>query len=137
MLALVLSCDDVPGVDAGPRTLELANDTIQLEQGVSLVEVEVRRAADGDFDPAAPEAHPGDVIRFAAADNGGHAIVFESTALAADARDWLERTGQMRSPPLITSGAAWVVTLDGAPPGDYPFLCSTHGTRGRLTVSAR
>ncbi|HSJ31841.1 MAG TPA: plastocyanin/azurin family copper-binding protein [Longimicrobiales bacterium] len=137
MLALVVSCDDAPGVDPGPRTLELANDTIRLEQGVTLVEVEVRRAADGDFDPAAIEAHTGDVVRFAATDNGGHAIVFESTALATDARDWLERTGQMRSPPLITSGSAWVVTLDGAPPGDYPFLCSTHSARGRLTVSAR
>lgn len=137
MLALVVSCGDVPGVDPGPRTLELANDTIQLEQGVTLVEVEVRRAADGDFDPGAVAAHTGDVVRFAATDNGGHAIVFESTALAADARDWLERTGQMRSPPLITSGSAWVVTLDGAPPGDYPFLCSTHSARGRLTVSAR
>ena len=137
MLALMVSCDAVPGVDTGPRTLELANDTIRLEQGVTLVEVTVRRGADGDFDPAAPVAHTGDVVRFAAADNGGHAIVFESTALAPDAREWLERTGQMRSPPLITSGSAWVVTLDGAPPGDYPFLCSTHSARGRLTVRVR
>lgn len=116
--------------------LELANDTIQLAEGVTLVDVTVRRSAEGDFDPAAVEARSGDVVRFIADDNGGHAIVFENTALGADARDYLERTGQMRSPPLIASGSSWVVTLEGAPAGDYPFRCTTHGESGRLSVTA-
>jgi plastocyanin len=116
--------------------LELANDTIQLGGDVTLVEVTVRRSAEGDFDPAAVEARGGDVVRFTADDNGGHAIVFENTALGADAHAWLERTGQMRSPPLIASGSSWVVTLDGAPGGDYPFRCTTHGESGRLSVTA-
>lgn len=135
VLVAAAACDEVPGT-GGPRVLELANDTIQLGEGVTLVEVTVRRSAEGDFDPAAVEAQSGDVVRFVAEDNGGHAIVFESTALAADAREYLERTGQMRSPPLITSGSSWVVTLDGAPAGDYPFRCTTHGESGRLVVAA-
>jgi plastocyanin len=135
VLGLIAACEAPP--DSGPRMLELANDTILLEEGVSLVDVKVRRSAEGDFDPAAVEAHTGDVVRFVADDNGGHAIVFESTALAGDVREWLERTGQLRSPPLITSGASWVVTLDGAPAGDYPFRCSTHSASGRLSVAAR
>lgn len=130
------ACDAVPGTD-GPRVLELANDTIQLADGVTLVDVIVRRSAEGDFDPAAAEASQGDVVRFVADDNGGHAIVFESTALGPEGRDYLERTGQMRSPPLITSGSSWVITLDGAPAGDYPFRCTTHGESGRLSVTAR
>lgn len=129
------ACDAVPG--SGPPVLELANDTIQLESGVSLIDITVRRSAEGDFDPAVAEAQTGDVVRFVAEDNGGHAIVFESTSLASDVREFLERTAQMRSPPLITSGASWVVTLAGAPAGDYPFRCSTHGESGRLTVAAR
>jgi plastocyanin len=136
LLAAIVACDSPPG-EEGPRVLELANDTIQLDAGVTLVDVSVRRGDAGDFDPAALSAKPGDVVRFTAADNGGHAIVFESTALAADARDYLERTGQMRSPPLIESGSSWVVTLDDAPAGDYPFRCSTHSSAGRLTISAR
>lgn len=136
VLLLVAACEAAPG-DEGPRVLELANDTIRLDAGVSLVELLVRRSAEGDFEPAAVAADTGDVVRFVADDNGGHAIVFESTALAADVRDYLERTGQMRSPPLITSGSSWVVTLAGAPAGEYPFRCSTHNASGRLSVAAR
>jgi plastocyanin len=135
MLALS-ACEAAPE-DEGPRVLELANDTIRLDVGVALLDVTVRRGTEGDFEPASVEARTGDVVRFVAADNGGHALVFESTALAADAREFLERTGQLRSPPLITSGSSWVVTLAGAPAGHYPFRCSTHSTTGRLIVGAR
>jgi plastocyanin len=136
LAVLVLAaCDKVPGV--GPQVLELANDTIRLADGVELVEIEVRRGEGGDFEPAAVSAHTGDVVRFLAEDNGGHALVFESTALTPDVREYLESTGQMRSPPLITTGSAWVVTLDGAPAGEYPFRCSTHSASGRLSVTAR
>lgn len=117
--------------------LELANDTIRLEEGASIVDVTVQRTGEGDFDPAAATAQTGDVVRFVAGDNGSHAIVFDSRALQPDAREFLERTGQMRSPPLLSSESSWVVTLEGAPAGEYPFQCSTHGQRGRLTVSAR
>lgn len=135
VVLIALACDAAPG--GGPPVLELANDTIQLGPGVSLLDVNVGRSADGDFDPAMVEAHTGDIVRFVSEDNGGHAIVFESTALAADVREFLERSAQMRSPPLITSGASWVVTLEDAPAGDYPFRCSTHGESGRLSVAAR
>src|SRR5690606_3974037 len=116
---------------------ELSHDTIRLETGTALVEVAVQRSAGGDFEPSQVSASTGDVVRFTANDNGGHAIVFDGAALSADARAWLEQTGQLRSPPLIASGSAWVITLEGAPPGEYPFRCVTHTTDGRLTVGAR
>ncbi|MGH7447731.1 MAG: cupredoxin domain-containing protein, partial [Longimicrobiales bacterium] len=121
----------------GPRVLELANDTIRLEPGVSLVDVKVRRSVEGDFDPARIEANTGDIVRFVAEDNGGHAIVFEGAALAASAREYLERSGQLRSPPFVAIGSTWVITLDGAPPGEYPFRCSTHNLAGHLTLASR
>lgn len=129
------ACDSMPG--SGPPVLELANDTIQLGSGVSVVDVDIVRSAEGEFDPRVVEADTGDIVRFIAGDNGGHAIVFESSSLSAGVRDFLERTAQMRSPPLIASGSSWVVTLEGAPAGDYPFRCSTHGETGRLNVAAR
>ena len=135
-LVAIAACEAVPGTD-GPRVIELANDTIRLEEGVTLVEIVARRSDDGDFDPASAQAQTGDVVQFTAGDNGGHAIVFESTALAADAREFMERTMQMRSPPLIEDGSSWVVTLEGAPAGEYPFRCTTHNTSGRLSVAAR
>ena len=134
--AVFAACADTPG-EEGPRVLELSHDTIRLESGVSLVDVAVRRSESGDFDPARVDAGVGDVVRFTAGDRGGHAISFEGASLGADARAWLEQTGQLRSPPLITSDAAWVITLAGAPPGDYPFRCTTHNATGHLTVSAR
>ena len=123
------------GGDDGPRVLELAHDTIRLPAGVRLIDVTVRRDERGDFDPAQVPARQGDVVRFTAADRAGHAISFEGSALAADARAYLERTGQLRGPPLITTDAAWVITLDGAPAGEYPFRCATHDVSGRLTVT--
>jgi plastocyanin len=136
LLVVIAACERAPE-DAGPRVLELAHDTILLADGVSLIDVTARREQDGDFDPATAEANTGDVVRFTAGDAGGHAIVFDGAALTEAAREYLERTGQLRSPPLIASGSAWVITLDGAPPGEYPFRCSTHNGSGRLTVAAR
>jgi plastocyanin len=131
-------CDRVglPGADAGPRVLELEHETIRLEAGQRLVQVQVRRDAAGDFHPDVVEANVGDFVRFTAADGAGHAIAFIGTGLAPAASEFLERTGQMRSPPLIAADASWVITLADAPPGDYPFHCTTHNAPGRLRVQA-
>jgi plastocyanin len=140
LLFALTACDRVPGIgggDEGPRVLELDHDTIRLEGGVRLIDVAVRRQADGDFDPAHVEARQGDVIRFTSEDRAGHAITFVGAELPADTHEFLDRTGQMRSPPFITDGASWVITLESAPPGEYPFHCTTHDVRGRLTVTAR
>ena len=61
-------------------------------------------------------------------------LPFTADALSSEQRSFLERTNQLRAPPLVEQGAAWVVSLEGAPPGAYPFHCITHGERGRLTV---
>jgi plastocyanin len=129
-------CDRVglPAGDEGPRVLELEHETIRLEAGQRLVQVQVRRDTAGDFHPDVVEASVGDYVRFTAGDGAGHAIAFVGAALAPQAREFLERTGQMRSPPLIAPDAAWVITLADAPPGDYPFHCTTHDAPGRLRV---
>ena len=139
VVILMAGCDRVRESvgDDGPRVLELSHDTIRLAQGVRLHDVAVRRTAQGDFEPATVQARVGDVIRFTADDNGGHALAFDGAALAPAARTWIEGSSQVRSPPLISRGAAWVITLDGAPAGDYPFRCTTHDVAGRLTVSAQ
>lgn len=137
-LVLLAACDRAePGSDAGPRVLELTHDTIHLEAGSRLVEVRVRRSDEGDFEPLRVQAAPGDYVRFIATDRGGHAIVFTSHGLEPDARDFLEQSGQLRSPPLITEDASWVITLVGAPTGRYPFHCTTHNAAGVLMVDDR
>ena len=53
-----------------------------------------------------------------------------------EARAFLEKTGQLRSPPLVTNGASWVITLKDAPLGTYVFRCLNHHDTGQLTVAA-
>jgi plastocyanin len=134
---LPVACDAAGDSDEGPRVLELTSDTIQLEPNVRLVQVAVRRDADGEFDPAAAEARQGDVVRFTVEDNAGHAIVFDGATLSAKPGSSWSRSSQLRGPPLIREGAAWIITLDGAPAGEYAFRCTTHDAAGRLTVVAR
>ena len=77
------------------------------------------------------------MVRFISSDAGSHAIAFDGDAMSPDARAFLERTGQLRSPPLLAAESRWVMSFEGAPPGDYPFRCPTHGVRGSIIVNAR
>lgn len=133
---LSVGCDRQ--AETGPALLELEGDTIQLEAGVRLMDVTVAMRPDGgEFDPAALQAAPGDVVRFTAGDNGLHALAFDARGLSPDAHAFLERTAQLRSPPLVAAGTQWVISLAGAPAGAYPFTCTTHGVRGSIRVGAR
>jgi plastocyanin len=136
-LSVTSACDRVAQTrEEGPRVIELDHDTIRLAAGVRLVEIRLRRDAQGDFDPAHAEAHAGDYVRFTADDRGGHAIVF-GPGLDPAVHEFLRRTEQLRSPPLIDAGASWVLTLADAPAGEYTFHCTTHASSGRLTIQPR
>lgn len=141
LLAVVLgasACDRAaPGRDDGPRVIELAHDTIRLEAGVRLHDVQVRRETGGEFHPSQVEARVGDYVRFTADDGAGHAVVFVGASLDPAARAFLDQSGQLRSPPLIARGSSWVITLEGAPAGEYPFHCTTHNVNGHLRVAAQ
>ena len=133
----LFACDNAPFVgDKKDRTLELANDTIDVPQGSDLHDVAVTTNAERkDFEPPQVQAKPGDFLRFTTGDSRTHAIVFE----VADAgiRSFLESSGQLRSPPLVTNGASWVIALKGAPPGTYNFRCLMHSDSGQLIVATK
>lgn len=123
--------------DLGPRVLQLDSARVDLPDSIRQLVVRLDRSTAADFEPANAALRTGDIVRFEAGDAGGHAIAFDGELLAPEARSWLEATGQLRSPPLVNAGNAWVITFVNAPPGEYPFGCVTHGARGVLTVSAR
>ena len=125
------------GADSGPRLLELDSSSIDLPDSVRLVIVGLDRALTSDMDPAEVEVVVGDIVRFQARDGAAHAIGFDGTGLTPEARRFLEVTGQMRSPPLVSADRAWVVSFGNAPPGDYPYTCVTHGAAGRIVVQPR
>lgn len=119
-----------------PVVLILESDTVTLPAGVRLIEIEIETTGGGEFRPNAPAARAGDVVRFVSKDTRSHAIVFDAAQLAQSALAFLEGSGQLRGPPLLSEEASWIISLEGAPPGDYPFRCLTHGATASLTVSA-
>lgn len=142
-LWLVLAAVLLPGCGrssghGGGRTIRLDSGIITLPLGAHAWTVTFTGGAGSErVDPPTTRARPGDAVRFVAGDGLTHAIVFDTTAMSADARAFLARTGQVSGPPLIAAGSEWVVSLRGAPPGDYPFHCRAHGGRGRLVVAGR
>ena len=137
LLIVAAACDRAPLIgDKKDRTLELAGDTIDVPAGVELHDVQVLTTPESkDFEPAQVEAAPGDYLRFTTRDSRTHAIVFD--VAAPQLRTFLESSGQLRSPPLVSNGASWVLALKGAPAGTYAFRCLMHGDTGQLTVAAR
>lgn len=126
------ACERLPGVGA---ELELDGETISLPAGTDVLDV-VLAAPEGRaaFQPGEVEADPGDVVRFRATALGTHAFRFDERALSPEQRAFLERTNQLSSPPLIDSTAVWIVSLEGAPPGSYPFTSTPQPARGEIVV---
>lgn len=140
--ALVCGVVLAAGCDAdesrrGPSVLELDSSRIALPDSVRLVVVRLDRAQPGEVEPLRASVRVGDIVRFEAGDGAGHAIAFDGALLTSDVREFLEQTGQLRSPPLVSEGNAWVVSLAYAPPGEYPYTCVTHNARGAITVTGR
>lgn len=79
-------------------------------------------------DPLEVTVRPGDYVQFVSADWMVHEFAFELEGLRPDARDFLERTGQDASPPLVARDARFVVSFESAPPGVYRYTLS--GSRG-------
>jgi plastocyanin len=132
LLALV-ACERSPFKRV--EQLDVGGDTITLPAGVAVHEVQVQAAANvAEFSPAQFSARSGDVIRYKALDGRTHVLQFEEGTLPAGAADLFRGKSQLRSPPLVSKGASWVVSLEGAPAGTYDFRCTTHNVAGRFTV---
>lgn len=124
LFAFLLAGCEAMGVGGG-ETVVLDSTEVSVEGAVH----DVRFAGAGATDSVAParvEAEPGDVVRFVAGDRRPHAVTFAADSLEAPLRRFLEETEQLRGPPLVSEGAAWVISLERAPAGRYPFYCRSH-----------
>jgi plastocyanin len=135
VLCFVLLAAACNGVQDGGETVVLDSAEVSVDGAVH----EVRITGVGATDTLAPprlDAEVGDVVRFVVADRRPHALAFIADSLAPQIRDYLDRTGQLRGPPLVSEGSTWVVALEDAPPGQYPFYCRSHDVYGVLRVTA-
>ncbi len=88
--------------------------------------------------PTVIQALPGDGVEFRTVDHRVHTLTFLADSLAPSLRDYLEATGQMGSPPLVSRGSRFIVRLEDAPKGRYPFETKGHGgtANGVLVVGS-
>jgi plastocyanin len=77
--------------------------------------------------PSLIQAHPGDGVEFRTEDHRVHTVTFPPDSLAPEVHSFLESTGQLGSPPLVMQGTRFILRLQDAPPGRYPFLSEGHG----------
>ena len=112
-------------------------EVVQLPEGSRRHDVKLEGVgSQTEVSPSSIAATPGDAVAFVAADAVTHSIVFHADRLDSAQVDFLESSGQMRGPPLLSEGASWIVSLNGAPAGDYLFACALHGGQGVVRVGA-
>ena len=135
-LALALGCGGQDG--SAPRdVVRLDEGEVQLPEGARRHDVRFEGVgAQSEVEPATVAANPGDAVAFTAADGITHSVTFLADRMDSTQVAFLEQGGQLRGPPLLSEGSSWVVSLSGAPAGDYLFACTLHGGQGVVRVGA-
>lgn len=117
-----------PGRDPGLDPEQEAGRALGLPAGARLHRVTLGgRGAEEHAVPRRIEAAPGDAVEFLSVDHRVHVVTFPADSLLPEARAYLERTRQAGSAPLAFRGSRFLLLLDGAPPGRYPFVSEGHG----------
>lgn len=92
------------------------------------------RGSDEHAVPTRIEASPGDGVEFQTVDHRVHTLKFLADSLTYEARAFLESTGQMASPPLVSRGARFILRLQNAPLGRYLYVSEGHGGEARGVI---
>jgi plastocyanin len=90
-----------------------------------------------ELEPARLEVEPGDVVIFETGDWRVHTLAFLRDRMSPEALDFMERTGQLESPPLVTLGSRFAVTFEDAPEAVYPFRSEGGGGAAEGVVDVR
>lgn len=131
LLLLVLcsgSCSGPP--EPGPDPEVEGAQALGLSDGARLHRVILGgRGSDEHVLPARIQAFRGDGVEFVTVDHRVHTVWFPPDSLSAQAMAFLTSTEQLESPPLLQRGSRFVLVLEDAPSGRYPFISQGHGGR--------
>lgn len=87
--------------------------------------------------PATLEVEGEAVVQFRTRDARVYGVRFLLAEMSSATRDFLSEGGQGSSPPLVEEGARFVVSLQGAPEGRYPFIIEGQGDPGQGEIRLR
>ena len=80
---------------------------------------------------------PGAWVEFVTTDSWVHEVRFELDSLGSEGFAFMNETDQAASHPMVSPDTRFLISLDGAPPGRYPFVVEGNGapTRGAVVVA--
>lgn len=131
-LIAVGSCEPPPDPDTLPDALlqeELGLTTTDRVHRVTLTGGEVEQA-----DPVMVSIEPGSHVEFVTSDWLIHEVIFEADSVTGERWEFLARTDQTASPPLLERESRYVLTFVGAPAGRYPYRIEGNGAPGRGVI---
>ncbi len=111
----------------------------EVGSGIAVDTAEIVLGGKGSIEHVVPSrvvVRTGGELVFRTVDHRVHTIAFVTDSLGPAALDFLRTTGQLRSPPLVSRGTVYRISLAGAPPGYYPFVAEGPGppVRGGLFI---
>lgn len=130
LLPLAAACDSRHPPD------QLLRDSLGIEGSDEVYRVRLE-ARDGRevAEPATTEIPPGALVEFVSTGRLVRMVAFREEELAAGPAEFLRRTDQLRSAPLVMDDARFVVSFREAPPGRYPFRAEgNYGTTDGVIV---
>lgn len=127
-LCAVGSCEPPPDADTLPDDLLRAELGLTASDRVHRVELTggERERADPVVISIEPDAH----VEFITTDWLIHEVIFEEDSLVGARWDFLERTDQTSSPPLIDKESRYLLSFVDAPTGRYPYRIEGNGAAG-------
>ncbi len=121
----------LPGVLAGCLALSLgACQAPATRSDLAVDTAEIVLGGRGSQEHVVPSrvvVRSGGEVVFRTVDNRVHTIAFEPDSMGPAVLEFLRSTRQMRSPPLVSRGTLYRISLEGAPPGYYPFWAKGPG----------
>jgi plastocyanin len=116
----------------------IPDERLQAELGLTerdrVHTIELRTGIGEVAEPDSLALPSGDFVQFVSTDWLVHEVRFELDSLGADARRFMEVSGQQASPPLLQRDARFVLTFEDAPPGRYPYRLAGNRAAGRGVI---
>ena len=127
-LGLLVGCGTPSNGEAPTDPDAALRDTLGISLQVNLHRIALGGERDRErIFPDTVRAREGDVLAFETVDGRIHELAFEPDSLSPEVAEFLRRTRQLESPPLIDRGTRFLVDLTDAPDGRYVFSARTFG----------